>query len=236
MARKLAVLVTGAVLLVAACTTETRTTNETSSNAPEGSAASYASAPCPNPVYGVGLDLGPEFTCGYLTVPENRTNSDSRTIRLAVAIRKASAPNPKPDPVLFLTGGPGGSGLAEGPGVAKQWPPDRDVIFLDQRGALKSEPFLSCPEVDTFMEHTVELSGAPPRPPSKAPRPPAPAGTGSPPPVPTWPPTTPPKALPMWPISGSRWASINGTSTGSPTDPTWRGRPGMPHRFPRGPR
>ena len=38
MARKLAVLVTGAVLLVAACTTETRTTNETSSNAPEGSA------------------------------------------------------------------------------------------------------------------------------------------------------------------------------------------------------
>lgn len=158
MARKLAVLVTGAVLLVAACTTETRTTNETSSNAPEGSAASYASAPCPNPIYGAGLDLGPEFTCGYLTVPENRTKSDSRTIRLAVATRKATAPSPKPDPILFLTGGPGGSGLAEGPGVAKQWPPDRDVIFLDQRGALKSEPFLSCPEVDTFMEHTVELS------------------------------------------------------------------------------
>ena len=162
MARKLAVLVTGAVLLVAACTTETRTTNETSSNAPEGSAASYASAPCPNPIYGAGLDLGPEFTCGYLTVPENRTKSDSRTIRLAVATRKATAPSPKPDPILFLTGGPGGSGLAEGPGVAKQWPPDRDVIFLDQRGALKSEPFLSCPEVDTFMEHTVELSWSAP--------------------------------------------------------------------------
>ena len=129
---------------------------------PEGSAASYASAPCPNPIYGAGLDLGPEFTCGYLTVPENRTKSDSRTIRLAVATRKATAPSPKPDPILFLTGGPGGSGLAEGPGVAKQWPPDRDVIFLDQRGALKSEPFLSCPEVDTFMEHTVELSWSAP--------------------------------------------------------------------------
>jgi pimeloyl-ACP methyl ester carboxylesterase len=163
MARKLAVLVTGAAMVVTACgTTETRATDEVSSSAPEGSAASYASAPCPNPIYGTGFDLGPEFTCGYLTVPENRTRSDSRPIRLAVATRKATAPNPKPDPIVVLLGGPGGSGLAEGPGLAKQWHPDRDVIFLDQRGALKSEPFLSCPEVDSFMEHTVELSWSAP--------------------------------------------------------------------------
>ena len=97
-----------------------------------------------------------------LTVPENRSDPDSRGIRLAVAIRKATAPTPKPDPIVFLTGGPGGTGLAEGPGVAKKWHPDRDVIFLDQRGALKSVPFLSCPEVDTFMEHTVELSWSDP--------------------------------------------------------------------------
>jgi pimeloyl-ACP methyl ester carboxylesterase len=125
-------------------------------------AASYAPAPCPNPIYGAGLDLGPEFACGYLTVPENRTRRDSRTIRLAVATRKATAPNPKPDPILFLTGGPGGSGLAEGPGVAKEWHRDRDVIFLDQRGALKSDPFLSCPEIDAFMESTVGLSWSAP--------------------------------------------------------------------------
>lgn len=118
---------------------------------------SYAEAPCPNPVY-PGIVLGPDFTCGYLTVPENRNRSDSRNIRLAVATRKATALNPKPDPILFLTGGPGGSGLGEGPGIAKAWHPDRDVIFLDQRGALKSDPFLSCPEIDTFMESTVGLS------------------------------------------------------------------------------
>jgi pimeloyl-ACP methyl ester carboxylesterase len=128
----------------------------------ESAAASYAPAPCPNPIYGAGFDLGPEFTCGYLTVPENRTRPDSRTIRLAVATRKATASNPKPDPILFLTGGPGGSGLAEGPGVAKEWHRDRDVIFLDQRGELKSDPFLSCPEVDTFMESTVGLSWSAP--------------------------------------------------------------------------
>src|SRR5262249_28816684 len=135
--------------------------NPTVSNAPGRGAPSYASAPCPNPVYG-GLDLGPGFTCGYLTVPENRSKPEGRTIRLAVATRKATAPNPKPDPILFLTGGPGGSGLAEGPGVAKEWHPDRDVVFLDQRGELKSDPFLSCPEIDAFMEHTVELSWSSP--------------------------------------------------------------------------
>lgn len=126
---------------------------------------SYAAAPCPNPIYpafGPSLDLGPEFTCGYLTVPENRSRADSRTIRLAVATRKATAPNPKPDPILLLSGGPGGSGLGEGPGLAKQWRPDRDVIFLDTRGALKSAPFLSCPEIDRFMADTVGLSWSAP--------------------------------------------------------------------------
>jgi pimeloyl-ACP methyl ester carboxylesterase len=91
-------------------------------------------------------------------VPENRSKSDGRTIRLAVATRRASAPNPKPDPIVFLTGGPGGSGLAEGPGVAQEWHRDRDVIFLDQRGELQSDPFLSCPEIDAFMASTVGLS------------------------------------------------------------------------------
>ncbi len=118
---------------------------------------SYAEAPCPNPVY-PGFVLGPDFTCGYLTVPENRSKPDGRTIRLAVATRKASAPNAKPDPIVFLTGGPGGSGLGEGPGVAQAWHRDRDLIFIDQRGTLRSEPFLKCPEIDAFMESTVGLS------------------------------------------------------------------------------
>lgn len=118
---------------------------------------SYAEAPCPDPVF-PGIVLGPEYTCGYLTVPENRSKADGRTIRLAVATRRATAPNPKPDPIVFLTGGPGGSGLAEGPGVAEHWRRDREVIFLDQRGELQSDPFLSCPEIDAFMASAVGLS------------------------------------------------------------------------------
>jgi pimeloyl-ACP methyl ester carboxylesterase len=119
--------------------------------------ASYAPAPCPNPIL-VGspqFDLGADFECGYLTVPENRALADDRTVRIAVARLKATAPNPKPDPIVFLTGGPGGSGLAEGPSIAKGWNVERDVIFIDQRGELKSDPFLSCPEIDQFQRDTV---------------------------------------------------------------------------------
>jgi pimeloyl-ACP methyl ester carboxylesterase len=126
------------------------------------SRASYAEAPCPNPIYGTGLDLGAEFTCGYLTVPENRDDPDSPMIRLAVATLEATAPDPHDDPIVFLTGGPGGSGLGEGPGVAQAWRRDRDVIFFDQRGTLKSEPFLACPEVDEFMTATVGMSWSDP--------------------------------------------------------------------------
>ena len=122
---------------------------------------SYVSAPCPNPIF-TGIDLGHEFTCGYLTVPENRTRPDGRTIQLAVATRKAAAPNPKPDPIVFLSGGPGGSGLAEGPGIAKAWHRDRDVIFVDTRGALKAHPFLSCPEIDSFYIDTFGMSWSAP--------------------------------------------------------------------------
>jgi hypothetical protein len=49
-----------------------------------------------NPIY-TDIVLGPEFTCGYLTVSRRiGPQSDSRTIRLAVATRKAAAPSPKP--------------------------------------------------------------------------------------------------------------------------------------------
>jgi pimeloyl-ACP methyl ester carboxylesterase len=119
--------------------------------------ASYAPAACPNPIYPGVPDLGPEFECGYLTVPENRSKAGSRTIRLAVARRKASSPNPKADPVVFLDGGPGGSGIADHH-LVEEWHRDREVIILAERGTMKSEPFLSCPEIDQFTEQAVSLA------------------------------------------------------------------------------
>ena len=127
--------------------------------------ASYASAPCPNPIYpGVpALDLGPQFECGYLTVPASRRDPNGPTIRLAVARAKATSPNPAPDPLVYLTGGPGGSGLLSAvPKVEAGWNADRDVIFLDQRGTWKSDPLLACPEIDAFLAEWVSLNSLDP--------------------------------------------------------------------------
>jgi hypothetical protein len=105
--RGLAAGATVGVLALAACSAPTI------SSAAPAPAASYAAAPCPNPIYpGVAqLDLGAGVECGYLTVPENRSAPNGRTLRLAVARAEATAPNPKPDPLVYLSGGPGGSGL-----------------------------------------------------------------------------------------------------------------------------
>ncbi|MFQ3632875.1 MAG: transporter, partial [Roseiflexus sp.] len=57
----------------------------------------------------VGAVEGRDLECGWLQVPERHAQPDGPTIRLAVAIIKSRASNPKPDPLVMLQGGPGGS-------------------------------------------------------------------------------------------------------------------------------
>ncbi|MBO1269815.1 alpha/beta fold hydrolase [Arthrobacter cavernae] len=124
------------------------------------SRASYAPAACPTPnVPGSPeANLGPEFTCGYLTVPENRTKPDGRTIRLTVARLKATSSQPQPDPIVWLAGGPGASALSTAPAYATMnLNTDREIIFVDQRGTLHTDPSLACPEVDTFIREAPGL-------------------------------------------------------------------------------
>lgn len=124
---------------------------------------SYTPASCPNPIVegAPQYDLGPEFECGYLTVPENRERLGGRSIRIPVARLEAESPTPKKDPIVFLAGGPGGSGLLE-QSAASGWNAERDVIFISQRGTLKAEPFLSCPEIDEFTKRSARLVMAAP--------------------------------------------------------------------------
>jgi len=87
--------------------------------------------------------------CGYLTVPENRSKKNGRTIRLPIVILRSDDPNPKPDPVLKTLGGPGASSLRMiGARRASPWLRDRDYIIFEQRGTKYTEPALQCPEVD----------------------------------------------------------------------------------------
>ncbi len=108
-------------------------------------------APCP---FGgiVGVVEGRDFRCGYLVVPEDHSRPGGPTLRLAVAIFKSPTPHPAADPVLWLVGGPGGSALQ--PLSVRyiatylaEWPHDRDLILLDQRGTGYSQPSLACPEL-----------------------------------------------------------------------------------------
>lgn len=95
-----------------------------------------------------------DIECGYLLVRENRDQSDSPIIRLRVAILGSSAESPEPDPLIYLSGGPGQSAVewasAEAP-LYQAILSERDVIFFDQRGTGYSEPFLDCPEVSENM-------------------------------------------------------------------------------------
>jgi pimeloyl-ACP methyl ester carboxylesterase len=126
---------------------------------------SYAAAPCPQPNF-PGMpqaDLGSNYSCGYLTVPENRDKPTGRTIRILVARVKAASANPKPDPIVFLAGGPGGAGTLSAPGVVNGgMNADRDIIFVNQRGTVHSDPHLSCPEMDEFTARAVDLVFADP--------------------------------------------------------------------------
>lgn len=106
---------------------------------------SFESAPCP-----MGAVEGIKIDCGYLTVAESRGNfsKTGKTIRLAVAILRSPSVNPRPDPVLFLQGGPGLPTLMTSAFVASAYAPilaERDIVLFDQRGTGYSQPSLTCP-------------------------------------------------------------------------------------------
>ncbi len=99
----------------------------------------------------VEIPAGITVECGMVTVPEDHARPDSPPIRLAVAIIHSLDPDPAPDPVLFLHGGPGGGALDSLSFVLESLGPllaDRDLILLDQRGTGYAEPALECPEID----------------------------------------------------------------------------------------
>jgi pimeloyl-ACP methyl ester carboxylesterase len=89
--------------------------------------------------------------CGFLVVPEDRGDPNRGTIRIAAAVFKTSNPNPQPEPMIYLEGGPGGSSLEtlnlSFESLFAPYLEDRDVIAFDQRGTGLSQPVLDCPEL-----------------------------------------------------------------------------------------
>jgi pimeloyl-ACP methyl ester carboxylesterase len=85
--------------------------------------------------------------CGYVVVPESRTNPNSRTIKLGYLRLRTSSTSPG-TPVINGVGGPGISGIANADAYVSVLTPvlaQRDVILLAQRGTQFSQPYLTCP-------------------------------------------------------------------------------------------
>jgi pimeloyl-ACP methyl ester carboxylesterase len=86
---------------------------------------------------------------GRLLVPENRGNPRSRLIELAFVRFRSTAQNPG-SPIIYLSGGPGNSGIQQA--RSSRFPlfmamrEIADVIALDQRSTGMSKPNLTCSE------------------------------------------------------------------------------------------
>jgi len=97
---------------------------------------------CPFP----DIDHDPTDRCGYVEVPLDYDEPDGPFTRIAYLVIPASGKRSKPDPVVFLQGGPGGSVLDYQEGYRQlRLDSERDFILYDQRGVGRSD--VICPDL-----------------------------------------------------------------------------------------
>jgi pimeloyl-ACP methyl ester carboxylesterase len=115
----------------------------------------FEPAPCPKLP---GAEELAKASCGYLVVPENRSRPEGRTIRLLVAKYPARSAEKRPDPIVYLAGGPGDIAPLEVNGfIAADFIRDRDIYVVSQRGTMFSEPALTCVAPDAFARELLGL-------------------------------------------------------------------------------
>jgi pimeloyl-ACP methyl ester carboxylesterase len=115
----------------------------------------FEPAPCPKLQ---GVEWLADASCGYLVVPEDRSRPSGRTIRLMVAKHPARSPEKRPDPVIYLAGGPGDIAPLDVNGlIAANFIRDRDILVVSQRGTMFSEPALTCASEDDFARELLGL-------------------------------------------------------------------------------
>ena len=105
----------------------------------------WRSQPCP---FAPRTDFDKErIECGYVLVPENRREPDSRLIRLSAARVAADVEDPPADTSVFLWGGPGFPAMIRAPRLAesegeraRRMREASHWVYPDQRGVGFSEP------------------------------------------------------------------------------------------------
>lgn len=101
---------------------------------------------CPSDVE---IEVLPEHTCGYLTVPENRAKSTGRTIQVFV-LKVLPPEEDHPDDPVFTLGGNIGEAAEIGGSTPVAARLHRIAYIIDPRGTGHSRPRLDCPEVDAL--------------------------------------------------------------------------------------
>jgi pimeloyl-ACP methyl ester carboxylesterase len=98
-----------------------------------------------------------EARCGTYEVREDRARPSGRKIGLKVVVVPATAPERRPDPLVFINGGPGESATQAAAGLAHEYAKvleHRDLLLVDQRGTGGSNP-LDCtlygPDLQSFL-------------------------------------------------------------------------------------
>lgn len=109
-------------------------------------------------------DKGGKALCGTYEVFENRETRSGRKLALRIVLLPATGPAREPDPVFYLSGGPG-EGATEAASapelVHSPLRTLRDLVFVDTRGTGGSNP-LSCHiwGDGTRLDHTFPLDAA----------------------------------------------------------------------------
>ncbi len=94
--------------------------------------------PCPIP----GSDE--EMLCGSLRVFEDHRAMSGRRITLNIAVIPSLDPQPRPEPIFYLAGGPGVAATEDAEWLRSSWMrTEWDIVLVDQRGTGRSRP-LDC--------------------------------------------------------------------------------------------
>jgi pimeloyl-ACP methyl ester carboxylesterase len=117
--------------------------------APVQAQSAFFETDCPMPLPAEAIE-GEDITCGWVEVPAQHSAPSGPTIRLMVAVIPSTSDSPAPDPLTFAQGGPGGSTLDLYALLAGElgapFRAERDIVLVEQRGTLYSEPYLFCDE------------------------------------------------------------------------------------------
>jgi pimeloyl-ACP methyl ester carboxylesterase len=108
--------------------------------------ASFEAVTCPPEVSVVSVS---PISCGYVIVPENRSQPGGRTVRIFV-FRIAPDGPPTGPPVLYVGGEIGFSFDYTNVNDVARTLPGHELIAVELRGTGHSEPNLSCPEVEAL--------------------------------------------------------------------------------------